>query len=253
MNANEADREFEGCAHEVLPVSRTKREAKTFYDGISHVYDHLTGSGERRFAERALDRLLIKEGESALEIGPGAGRCLELITRGVGQNGKAHGIDISIGMLDVARRRLRMGRLYSGAHLCCGDAVHLPYRDRSIDVAFMSFTLELFDTPEIPQVLHEVSRVLKRGGRLGVLGMSRRSGGALRGLYEWLHRRLPKYVDCRPIYVEESLSDAGYQTESVERGKIFGLPLEIVIASGTETEGGSRTLSPDGAAVDGHR
>lgn len=37
-------------------------------------------------------------------------------------------------------------------------------------------------------------------------------------------------TDCRPIYVEESIKDAGYQVRHKERMKLFGLPLEIVIA-----------------------
>lgn len=46
--------------HAIQPVSRTKGEAKRFYDSISKVYDHLIGSSEQKFAEEALDRLNIR-------------------------------------------------------------------------------------------------------------------------------------------------------------------------------------------------
>jgi len=49
-------------------------------------------------------------------------------------------------------------------------------------------------------------------------------------LYEWTHNKWPKYVDCRPIYVEQSLIDAGYQIESKGKVKICRVPAEIIVA-----------------------
>ena len=115
--------------------------------------------------------------------------------------------------------------------LCWGDAASLPYSDSTVDAVFMSFTLELFDTPEIPQVLGEVKRVLKPAGRLVVVSMSKVNGeSTLLKLYEWAHRRWPKYVDCRPIYVRLSLIDAGYKIQSEQKLRLMGLPGEIVVA-----------------------
>ena len=215
----------------ILSVPRTKEEAKRFYDRISRFYDYLTGAFERKYSKMALERLVIKEGENVLEIGFGTGHCLRRIAQFVGETGKAYGIDISSGMLEVTKRRLEKSKLMDRTELYCGDAANLPYDDNIFDAVFMSFTLELFDTPEIPQVLKEIKRVLRPGGRLGVASMSREDGqSVLLRLYEWAHKKWPRYVDCRPIYVEQSLRDAGYETKSREKAKVIVLPGEIVVA-----------------------
>ena len=95
----------------------------------------------------------------------------------------------------------------------------------------MSFTLELFDTLEIRQVLNQIKRVLKPEGRLGIASISKENGKSLiLRLYEWIHNKWPKYVDCRPIYVEQSLREAGYRIKSKKKIKLFRLPSEVVIA-----------------------
>jgi demethylmenaquinone methyltransferase/2-methoxy-6-polyprenyl-1,4-benzoquinol methylase len=97
---------------------------------------------------------------------------------------------------------------------------------------FASFALELFDEPEIPKLLAEAWRVLKPTGRIGVLSLSKAFGSsALLRLYEWFHRKFPQSVDCRPIYLERSLGDAGYGILFKERVNILGLPGEIVIGT----------------------
>jgi len=213
----------------ILRVYRTKKEAKTSYDRISGFYDYFAGLFERKFRDKALEQLNFKKGETVLEIGFGTGHCLEDVTKRVGKNGKVYGIDISQRMLDITRKRLKKGGL--GAELYCGDAIIMPYKDNMFDAVFMSFALELFDTPEIPTVLKEIKRVLKPKGRLGVASMLKEDGESrLLKLYEWAHKKFPKYVDCRPIYVEQSIKDAGYSIKGKEKVKLFGLPVEIVVA-----------------------
>ena len=131
----------------------------------------------------------------------------------------------------MARRRLNKAQLIDRVELYCGDAVKLPYAENTFDAVFMSFTLELFDTPEIPRVLWEVKRVLKPTGRFGVASLSKENGGSiLLRLYEWFHKKWPKCVDCRPIYAEKSLIDAGYKIQSKEKARLLGLPLEVIVA-----------------------
>ena len=215
----------------ILPVPRTREEAKRTYDRISRYYDYLAGPFERKCAEMALERLSIGKGETVLEIGFGTGHCLKRIVESVGPKGKTYGIDISTGMMEISKKRLERADLEDRVKLFCGDAASLPFDDSTFDAVFMSFTLELFDTPEIPKVLEQIKRVLKPDGRLAVVSISKENGKSIfLRLYEWTHNKWPKYVDCRPIYVEQSLIDAGYKIKSKEKVKIFRLPAEIIVA-----------------------
>ena len=214
----------------ILRVRRSKAQAKESYDRISRFYDCFAGVFEKKYRDEALKRLGVKRGETVLEIGFGTGHCLRQMAESVGENGKVYGIDISSGMLEVSKQRLEKAGLLNRVELQCGDALNLPYEDSKFDAVFMSFTLELFDTPEIPKVLDEIKRVLKPGGRIGIVSMSKEDGDSgLMKLYEWMHEKLPQYVDCRPIYVEQSLKAAGFKIAYKEKVKLFGLPGEIVI------------------------
>jgi ubiquinone/menaquinone biosynthesis C-methylase UbiE len=231
LKSKHMGKENRSKASAILPVARTKDEAKRFYDRISRYYDYFTLAFERKYAEMALDGLSIREGETVLEIGFGTGHCLERIAELVGQMGKAYGIDISSGMTEITRRRIEKGGLANRVDLRLGDAMSLPFNDSMFDAVFMSFTLELFDTPEIPKVLKQILRVLKSGGRFGVASMSKEDGKSIfLRFYEWTHSKWPKYVDCRPIYVEQSIIEAGYTVRSKKKVKLFRLPGEVIIA-----------------------
>jgi len=218
--------------HHVLRVYRTKAQAKRNYDKISRFYDCFAGGFESHYRNIGLEQLNIKGGETVLEIGFGTGHCLMQIAKSVRKEGMVYGVEISSGMLEVTKKRLKKAGLLDRAVLYCGDATKMPYNEHKFDAVFMSFTLELFDTPEIPVILDEIKRVLKSEGRLGVVSMSREEGKSiLFKLYEWAHKKFPNYADCRPIYVEQSLREAGIKIINSRKVKVYGLPLEIVIGN----------------------
>ena len=225
------DRENKSKGRDILPVPRTKAEAKQAYDMLSRIYAYTLGLIRHNSAETALQRLSIMEEEAVLEVGFGTGDCLKQIPALVGPAGKAYGIDISRGMIERTKRSLEKAGLVGTVELCCGDATRLPFNENTFDAVFMSFTLEVFDTPDIPKVLAEILKVLKPGGRLGIVDMSKENGKSLfLWGYEWLHKKCPKYLGSRPIYAEQCLVDAGYQIRSKEEVKIFRVPTDIIVA-----------------------
>lgn len=210
---------------EVLPVQTTRRHAQRTYGRLSRFYDITEGLPEMPAKNLALRLARAAPGETVLEIGPGTGWALRRLSRSVGKDGLVCGVDISPGMLAVAREKL-VGR---PAVLALGDAAALPISSERFDLVFMSFVLELIPTEEIPAVLAEVMRVLRPGGRFVDVSLSRESPNLATRLYEWAHKRLPQLLDCRPIYVRRSLESAGFEITKARRTAILGLPIELVV------------------------
>ncbi len=212
-------------------VMRSKEEAKANYDRLSRWYDLLSGPSEKKFRNTGLQKLSVREGEIVLEIGFGTGHCLLALAQSVGSSGKVYGLDISEGMRDITYSRVEEAGLAQRVELKLGDAAKLPFEGNSIDAIFTSFTLELFDTFEIPVVLQQCKKVLKSRGRICIVAMSRKGKDSfVVKMYEWFHTRLPNFIDCRPIYVQEALEDAGFKILDKTTTSLWGIPVEIVLA-----------------------
>ena len=73
--------------------------------------------------------------------------------------------------------------------------------------------------------------MLREGGRICVVCMAKQQRDNLMvQIYEWFHKVMPRYVDCRPVYARTDLEAAGFQIQVWKPMSMWGLPVEIILA-----------------------
>ena len=130
----------------------------------------------------------LKEGETVLDLGSGAGFDCFLAADKVGKNGKVIGIDMTPEMIEKARENARQGD-YTNAEFRLGEIENLPVADNSVDVVISNCVINL--VPDKRRVFKETFRVLKPGGRLMVSDIV-----LLRELPDVIKNSIEAYIGC---------------------------------------------------------
>lgn len=107
----------------------------------------------------------LKPGQTVLDLGSGGGIDCFLAGKKVGPTGKVIGVDMTPDMLDKARaNKEKVGA--ENVEFRLGEIEHLPVSDNSVDVVISNCVINL--STDKPQVLREILRVLRPGGRMAV-------------------------------------------------------------------------------------
>ena len=106
----------------------------------------------------------IEPGEIVLDIGCGAGMDLLLAARRASPSGHAIGVDMTISMIELAKRGALKTDLWHNTEVRRGMAEELPVASESVDVVISNGVLNL--SPDKDRAFREVYRVLRPGGRL---------------------------------------------------------------------------------------
>ena len=107
----------------------------------------------------------IREGETVLDLGSGAGADVLISARRVGPTGKAIGLDMTDEMLALARRNAEQAGV-ANVEFRKGYIEAIPLPDASVDVVISNCVLNL--SGDKPQALREAARVLRPGGRFAI-------------------------------------------------------------------------------------
>ncbi len=157
---------------------------ESMFDRIAPVYDAMnrvmTAGLDRRW-RRLTAEAVVRPGDEVLDACCGTGDlALAALRRGAG---RVVGLDFSERMLERARRK-------SGAvQWVRGDVLALPFADTSFDAATVGFGVR--NVADLERALRELRRVLRPGGRLGILEITR-PRGLLRPFFSvWFDRVVP--------------------------------------------------------------
>ena len=130
----------------------------------------------------------LKEGETVLDLGSGAGFDCFLAAAKVGKNGKVIGIDMTPEMIEKARENAGQGD-YTNVEFRLGEIENLPVADNSVDVVISNCVINL--VPDKRRVFKETFRVLKSGGRLMVSDIV-----LLKELPDVIKNSIEAYIGC---------------------------------------------------------
>jgi demethylmenaquinone methyltransferase/2-methoxy-6-polyprenyl-1,4-benzoquinol methylase len=153
-------------------TSKKEQVAKMF-DNISHRYDflnHFLSLGiDKGWRKKAIALLRPLNPRHILDVATGTGDfALQALSL---EPEKIVGVDISEGMLEVGRRKVRDRKLEHKIELLKGDSENLPFAENKFDAVTVAFGVRNFENLE--RGLQEIYRVLRPGGRIIVLEFSR--------------------------------------------------------------------------------
>ena len=132
-----------------------------------------------------------EEGIHLLDLATGtADQVLFLCENHPTQIKKAIGMDLSEGMLDIGRVKVKKRNLDAKITLKSGDACALPLEDAHFDAITISFGIR--NVPDVPKALREMHRILQPGGKALILEFALPQNAAVRfGHLFYLRHVLP--------------------------------------------------------------
>jgi len=163
----------------------------------------------------------IKEGDTVIDLGSGAGNDCFVARAVVGENGKIIGVDFTEKMIEKARENSqKLG--YNNVEFVQGDIEAMPLEAEIADVVVSNCVLNL--VPNKENVLKETFRVLKKGGHFSI------SDIVLRGdLPESLRKEAEMYAGCVSGAIQKDdylaiIEKAGFINIKIQKQKKIFLP-----------------------------
>jgi arsenite methyltransferase len=168
----------------------------------------------------------IKEGDTVIDLGSGAGNDAFVARRITGETGKIIGIDITPSMIERANKNIeKLG--YSNVEFRLGDIDDMPVKDNVADVIVSNCVLNL--VPDKEKAVKEIFRTLKPGGHFSI------SDIVLNGvLPDGLKESAEMYAGCVSGAIQKSeylnfIHEAGFSNVTIQKEKKIEVPDDILL------------------------
>ncbi len=168
-----------------------KEEVREMFDRIAPTYDMLNHTLSlnidclwRRRVVRLVRRFAPRR---ILDVATGTGDLAIAMARRI-RGTQVLGVDLSEGMLDIARRKVAEAGLDGRVVLDTGDAERLFVSDSAVDVATVAFGVRNFG--DLDAGLRDIARTLREGGRIVILEFSTPRNPLARAFYGFWNRRV---------------------------------------------------------------
>lgn len=159
------------------------------YDKLNHLMSLNVDKGWRK---KALKKILDRDAPlQALDLACGTGDFSIAIAKAM-QDGHVTGVDLSEGMLAVMRKKVKEDGLDERISCESGDGENLRFDDNSFDRVTIAFGIRNFEDKD--KGLREALRVLKPGGRLVILELSRPRNPVIRWFYDLYFQRVTPLI-----------------------------------------------------------
>ena len=212
----------------IMDARLGKNEVRKTYRKMATNYDFWCSFIEDKARQRCLDLAAIRNGEYVLEVAVGTGVMFEKILQ-INPSGITEGIDLTEAMLSHARERARQTGS-SNYTLRVGDAYRLDYPDESFDIVLNNYMFDLIPEKDFMTILMEFNRVLRKGGRVVLVNMTRGSF-LFNALWNWLYQVRPALLGgCRGVELEPYVGKAGFDQVRREYVTQLGFPSEVIFA-----------------------
>lgn len=170
-----------------------EQRVQQIFDAISKEYDMMnsiiTFRLHKAWRKDIINSMKVEAGAKILDLCCGTAECTIVLAQKTGPGGRVYGLDFNVNMLEVAREKIAKQKLQN-IELFCGNAMELPFEDNRFDYVTIAFGLR--NVADYMQVLKEMYRVVKPGGKAICLETSRPSVPLFKqGYYFYIHIIVP--------------------------------------------------------------
>ena len=189
-------------------------QVEQMFDDIAPTYDtlnhRLSWNIDKRWRKKAIRSLAEFRPQSILDIATGTGD-FAILSAQMLKPKEIIGADISEGMMQVGRRKVKEANLQGVINFRKEDCLNLSFGDESFDAATAAFGIRNFQ--DLDKGLCELCRVLRKGGHLCIIELTTPVSFPMKQLF-WLysHTLLPVYGKL----ISKDKSAYSYLTKTIE-------------------------------------